>query len=388
VGRLFWKFFFIFWLAQMLTSFGVGFAIWALRPELQQAFVSPGDQFGLRPPPPEARNDMPLPPGTQFGTPFPAPSGRMDVTRPPPRPGGYMPPLLPVFAGSVVSLIFAALLAWYFARPIRTLRTAFDAVANGKLDTRIGLSMSGRRDELADLGQDFDRMASRLQGLMEAQRRLLHDISHELRSPLARLQAATDLMQQQPDRAAEFISRLERDTGRIDSLVGELLTLARLDSGMAGNMDEPVDVSELIDHIAGDARFEAATKQCTVDVSMPEHIPVKGNHELLFRALENVVRNAVLHTPQGKRVSLSVSQDEFSKQWRITVFDEGSGVPPSELETIFQPFFRSKTNSSYSGYGLGLAITQRVVQAHGGTVIATNRIEGGLAVTITLPVNT
>ncbi|MFZ2160898.1 MAG: ATP-binding protein [Sideroxyarcus sp.] len=384
MGRLFWKFFFIFWLAQVLTSFGVGYAVWALRPELQQAFVPPsGDQFGRLPP--EGRNDMPPPPGTQFGMPPPAPPGGMEMNRPPPPPRGYMPPLLPVFAGSVVSLIFAAVLAWYFARPIRTLRTAFDAVANGKLDTRIGLSMSGRRDELADLGQDFDRMASRLQGLMEAQRRLLHDISHELRSPLARLQAATDLMQQQPDRAAELISRLERDTGRIDSLVGELLTLARVDSGMAGKMDEPVDVSEILEHIASDARFEAATKQCTVDVSMPEHIPVKGNHELLFRALENVVRNAVLHTPEGKRVSLSARQDDFSKEWRITVFDEGSGVPPTELETIFQPFFRSKTNSGYSGYGLGLAITRRVVQAHGGTVTAANRQEGGLAVTITLP---
>lgn len=296
-----------------------------------------------------------------------------------------MPPLLPVFAGGVVSLIFAALLAWYFARPIRALRTAFDAVANGRFDTRIGLSMIGRRDELADLGQDFDRMASRLQGLMEAQRRLLHDISHELRSPLARLQAATDLMQQQPDRAAEFISRLERDTGRIDSLVGELLTLARLDSGMAGNMDEAVDVYELLDHIANDARFEAEPKQCTVEIDIPEHIRVKGNQELLFRALENIVRNAVLHSPSGKRISLSARQDTFTREWRIVVFDEGAGVPPSELATIFEPFFRSKTGGSYTGYGLGLAISQRVVQAHGGTITAANRPEGGLAVTVTLP---
>ncbi|MBI5891670.1 MAG: HAMP domain-containing protein [Nitrosomonadales bacterium] len=388
MGRLFWKFFFIFWLAQVFTSFGVGLAVWALRPEMPQAFVlpMPGDQPGRPPfPPPESRENIPSPPGTQSGMPPLAPPTGMGIPRPPPRPQGFMPPLLPVFAGSLASLIFAALLAWYFARPIRTLRTAFDSVANGKFDTRIGLSMSGRRDELADLGQDFDRMASRLQGLMDAQRRLLHDISHELRSPLARLQAATDLMQQQPDRAAEFIPRLERDTGRIDALVGELLTLARLDSGMAGRMDEPVDVSEILEHIASDARFEAASRQCSVDVNVPEHIPVKGNQELLFRALENVVRNAVLHTPGGKRVALAAKYDAFGKEWRITVLDEGSGVPPSELETIFQPFFRSKAHSSYAGYGLGLAITQRVVQAHGGTVTAANRPEGGLAVTITLP---
>ena len=215
-------------------------------------------------------------------------------------PGHIFPPLMPIVAGSMVSLIFAAWLAWYFSRPIRNLRTAFDAVANGKLDTRIGSSMGGRHDELSDLGQDFDRMASRLQGLMEAQRRLLHDVSHELRSPLARLQVATDLIQQQPERAAEFISRLESDTGRIDALVGELLMLARLDSGMTGRMDQIVALHEMLDHIASDANFEAASKQCTVQADVPENIQIKGNQELLFRAFENVVRNAVHYSPPGR----------------------------------------------------------------------------------------
>ncbi|MDO8990789.1 MAG: ATP-binding protein [Sideroxyarcus sp.] len=376
MGRLFWKFFLIFWLAQVVTSFGVGFAVWALRPEMP-VFVPPMlAPLAERPrmPPPDGRAER-LPP---------APDARFAMP-PPRRPGGVFPPLLPVFAGCVVSLIFAALLAWYFARPIRTLRAAFDEVAKGRFDTRIGSSIGGRKDELADLGQDFDRMASRLQGLMDAQRRLLHDISHELRSPLARLQAATDLMQQQPDRAAELISRLERDTGRIDSLVGELLTLARLDSGMAGRMDEMVDVSELLEHIANDARFEAKARQCSVDTDIPGDIRVKGNQELLFRALENVMRNAVLHSPAGKRVALSAMPDAFTREWRISVLDEGSGVLPSELETIFEPFFRSKSAGSQTGYGLGLAITQRVVHAHGGTVSAANRPEGGLVVTIILP---
>jgi len=136
--------------------------------------------------------------------------------------------LLPLFAGSLVSLIFAALLAWYFRQPIRSLRSAFESVAGGKLETRIGGAMRGRRDELADLGKDF-----RPYGLTPARPalirsgRLLHDVSHELRSPLARLQAAADLMQQQPERAGEFVERIERDMGRMDKLVGELLTLAR-----------------------------------------------------------------------------------------------------------------------------------------------------------------
>jgi signal transduction histidine kinase len=124
-----------------------------------------------------------------------------------------------MLAGSAVSLIFAWLLAWYFSRPIHLLRNAFDAAANGKLETRIAQSMGNRNDELSDLGQDFDNMAERLKNLMESQRRLLHDVSHEVRSPLARLQAATDLMQQQPERAIELIPRLQRDVGRIDMLV-------------------------------------------------------------------------------------------------------------------------------------------------------------------------
>ncbi len=356
MGKLFWKFFAMFWLAQVLTAMGVGLAIWRLHSEQQSEFRPPAhfeQPFGQpRSAPPEGRKDMP-------------------------------PPFLPMITGSAVSLIFAAWLAWYFSRPIRTLRAAFDAVANGKLDTRIGSSMGKRRDELSELGYHFDSMASRLQGLMEAQRRLLHDVSHELRSPLARLQVATDLIQQQPERAAELISRLVRDTGRIDELVGELLMLARLDSGMVGKMDEIIDLREMLDHIASDANFEAVAKQCTVQVNVAEDIQVKGNQELIFRAFENVVRNAVLYSPAGKRVSVSAKQD-VSGQWVITIADEGSGVSPSELSAIFEPFFRGKTEGGNSGYGLGLAITQRVVQAHGGTVKAENREEGGMVVTITL----
>jgi signal transduction histidine kinase len=222
---------------------------------------------------------------------------------------------------------------------------------------------------------------------MESQRRLLHDVSHEVRSPLARLQAATDLMQQQPERAIEFIPRLQRDAGRIDTLVGELLTLARLNSGMTAVVNETVELCELVDQIANDARLEADTKQCRVDVSLPDSIIIKGSHELLYRAIENVVRNAVLHSPEGSKIGIIVTQD-FSAQHAIitiTITDCGSGVPPSQLESIFQPFFRSATNCEKSGYGLGLAITQRVVSAHGGNIVAKNSAAGGLEMTISLP---
>jgi two-component system OmpR family sensor kinase len=149
-------------------------------------------------------------------------------------------------------------------------------------------------------------------------------------------------------------------------------------------MSDVVDRREVLDQVISDASFEAESKQCVVHSRFPDSIPVKGDQELLFRALENVVRNAVLHSPSGKEVKLVVLRDSADR-WVITVADQGPGVPLSDMEAIFQPFFRSKASTTYSGYGLGLAITRRVVQVHGGSVTAANRAQGGLLVTIILP---
>ncbi|BAO28306.1 HAMP domain-containing sensor histidine kinase [Sulfuritalea hydrogenivorans] len=364
MGRLFWKFFFIFWLAQVVTSVGVGVAIWLERP----AHMPGAGAFAEGPPPP------------RFGGPdHPPPL----PDRPPPPPHYLSLPLLPILAGCVVSLLFAALLAWYFAKPIRSLRSAFESVAGGKLGTRIGASMGRRKDELADLGKDFDHMADRLQNLLDAQRRLLHDVSHELRSPLARLQAAADLMRQQPERGAEFIERIERDTARMDKLVGELLTLARLDAGMTGKLDEDVDLREVVTDISADARFEADGKHCAIEVDLNGPVVARGSHELLYRAIENVVRNAVLHSPEGGIVAISAHSADG--RLRVTVADGGPGVFDGDLAAIFDPFFRSDPGQSVAGYGLGLAITRRVVEAHGGSVSAANQVKGGLMVTLLLP---
>ena len=370
MGRLFWKFFIIFWLAQFLASTSVGVMIWL---DHRTRGANSGVLAGT-PPPPGLAGDRP-------------PPGWADARYPPgprqPPPGRLAPPLVPILAGSLVSLVFAALLAWYFARPIRTLRTAFAAVADGRLETRIGTAMGKRKDELADLGQDFDHMASRLQKLIDTQRRLMHDVSHELRSPLARLQAAADLMLQQPERGAEFVGRIQRDTARMDSLVGELLTLARLDAGMAGRLDEAVDIYEIIVDIADAAGFEAEGKACTIRVDLAESIVVRGNHELLHRAIENVVRNAVRHSPQMGVVVIAVETQHGVL--RLTVSDDGPGVAAHDLAAIFEPFVRSAPAPSSTGHGLGLAITRRVAIAHGGQVHAENRATGGLAVTLEIP---
>ena len=282
-----------------------------------------------------------------------------------------------MIAGGLVSLIFAALLAWYFARPIRSLNKAFNDLADGKLATRVGKAMGRRRDELTDLGGDFDRTAERLQALIESQQRLLHDVSHELRSPLARLQAAVELMRQQPLRSSEFIDRIERDCGRMDLLVGELLTLARLDTGatrVQRENAEVIDLADLLSAIVEDAEFEAAGEHgapCTIQALFASPLPVRGDRELLHRALENVVRNAVRYTRKAQgdaceiKVSARLSADALSgrRQIEVEVADRGPGVPDADLGKIFDPFFRSES-TSVEGYGLGLAITLRVVEAH------------------------
>jgi signal transduction histidine kinase len=286
----------------------------------------------------------------------------------------------------VVSLAFAALLAWYFARPIRNLGQAFASVANGQLGTRIGHSMEGRQDELADLGRGFDSMAKRLQDLVEGQQRLLHDVSHELRSPLARLQAAMDLLQQQPDRASYFIDRMERESGRMNRLIGELLTIARLDAGMLEKQEEAFDLNEVIDAIAEDAAFEAEARQCRVEVKMTQPLSIVGNPDLLHRAIENIVRNALRHSPDGGVVTISAKLGMDKRELSLVIADEGDGVPEADIQSIFEPFFRSTKADRITGYGLGMAMTRRIVEAHNGRVRAENGIQSGLVVTIELPI--
>lgn len=366
MGRLFWKFFFIFWLAQFVTATGVGVTIW-----LEHATSSPDGGAG------------PPAPGADFSERHRAAPGPDAPPRFGQPPRHLPPPFLPILAGSLVSVLFAAILAWYFARPLRTLRAAFSSVADGKLETRIGTAMGTRNDELADLGQDFDHMASRLEKLIGTQRRLLHDVSHELRSPLARLQAAADLMLQQPERGVEFVERIQRDTARMDSLVGELLTLARLDAGTTGRLDEDVDVYEITVDVADAAGFEAESKRCEIQLELHDSIIVRGNHELLYRAIENVVRNAVRYSPENAVVTICAQVREGLL--RLTVADTGPGVAPDQLATIFEPFVRGASTPPSTGHGLGLAITRRVAIAHGGQVFATNLPAGGLLVTLELP---
>ncbi|HEU4842769.1 MAG TPA: ATP-binding protein [Burkholderiaceae bacterium] len=328
--------------------------------------------------------------GAAFRMPPPGDAGA--GPRPGPPPDGHGPrfqplaPYVPMVAAILASLLFAVLLAWYFSRPIRALRAAFEAAAGGDLAPRFVDASGKRGTELNDLGRDFDRMTARLRSLIDGQTRLLHDVSHELRSPLARLQAAIGLAHQQPDKMASSMARIERESVRMDKLVGELLTLSRLEAGALGAGQEEISMADLLQQIADDASFEASSQQRSVACDGEADVVVTGQADLLARAIENVVRNAIKHSPEGGVVQLQLRPRPQARQLCIRVLDNGPGVAPEELASIFQPFFRSSnTRNDTDGHGLGLAIAQHVVQAHGGAITASNRPEGGLCVEIVLP---
>ncbi|WP_295992789.1 ATP-binding protein [Rugamonas sp.] len=307
---------------------------------------------------------------------------------PPPGPR-FQPltPFVPIAAAVTASLLMAVLLAWYFSRPIRELRLAFEAASGGDLAPRFAGIAGKRGSELNDLGRDFDRMTARLRNLIDGQTRLLHDVSHELRSPLARLQAAIGLAHQQPDKMAASMERIERESVRMDLLVGQLLTLARLEAGAISAAQEEISMADLLDQIADDASFEAAAQRRSVVREGEADVRVIGQADLLGRAIENVVRNAIKHSDDGGVVELQLRAVPDARRLCIRVLDRGPGVPAADLDAIFQPFFRaSGMHKDIEGHGLGLAIAQHVVLAHGGSIAASNRPDGGLCVEIELPV--
>lgn len=279
-------------------------------------------------------------------------------------------------------------LAWYLTRPIGRLRRTAQRLAAGDLTARTGAKLGRLTDEIGGLARDFDAMAERIESLVTAQRRLFGDISHELRSPLARLRVALELARRKAgDEARPYLERIERDAERLDELVGQLLALSRLESEATLAESKTLDVAALTQEVAADADFEARAAGravvCRI-ASEDAHRPILGDEELLRRALENVMRNAVRHTPEGSSVDVVVEAAE--QCLRITVRDHGKGVPPDALEAIFKPFYRVETarDRASGGVGLGLAIAARAVRLHGGSIEAEN-LPDGFRVTLALP---
>jgi two-component system sensor histidine kinase CpxA len=272
------------------------------------------------------------------------------------------------------------LLARYLTSPLRSMQKTIERFGRGDFSARVN---SRRADELGQLGRTVDEMAERIDLLLKSQRRLLQDISHELRSPLARLGVAVELARGGGD-ATIALNRVEREADRLNTLVGELIQVTRAEGDPAGLATEPVRLDDLIRQILDDVHIEADKRQVTLHAEIAE-AELEGNPELLRRAIENIVRNAIRYSPEGGAVDVALArvQDAF----RIVVRDHGSGVPEESLPHIFDPFYRVEKDRGRTsgGVGLGLAIARRAVELHHGSMRAMNQ-RPGLRVEIDLPV--
>jgi len=303
-------------------------------------------------------------------------------------PGGI--PGLGILIGVISSGLVCYLLALYLTSPVVRLRTATQRLAQGDLTARAGSQGSRRSDEIAQLVRDFDTMAERLENSVKAQARLLNDISHELRSPLARLNVALALARQRTGPEAQSaLERIDLEACRLNDLIGGLLTIARLESGNESLQRSPVHLGEMIHDIVDDADFEAQSRNCRVAARIKQDALVMGTPSLLHSAIENVVRNATRYTREGTtvQISLELRDGADGEQAVIQVTDSGPGVANESLDKLFRPFYRidDSRGRQTGGVGLGLAITDRAIRLHGGSVRASNRPEGGLMVEICLP---
>jgi two-component system sensor histidine kinase CpxA len=253
------------------------------------------------------------------------------------------------------------------------------------LDVRVSAGLDGRKDELAVLARDFDAMADQLKATRSARTQLLRDISHELRSPLARMRVALGLARQPKTDPALQLDRLEREIERLDSLISHVLRLARLHGSETHFAREPVELDEVLQEVVHDANFEGAVKECSVRLDGTVSHRVLGNRELLYSAIENVLRNAVRYSPAAQAVEVSVKTR--AEELEILVRDHGPGVPGGDLDRIFEPFYRvaESRDRDSGGEGIGLAITSQVFRAHGGSAGAQNLAGGGLQVRLVLP---
>ncbi|MCU0761173.1 MAG: ATP-binding protein [Steroidobacteraceae bacterium] len=328
--------------------------------------------------------------GTRYRLLLPAPRRRRGFAPPFMMPDARVPLLL---LAVVVTALLSFGLARSITRPIRDLQRATQALSDGDLGARVAAATRDRRDELGRLAGSFDSMAARLATLIEVRERLLRDVSHELRSPLARMRLATGLARQPGADVGRQLERLESEIERLDELIGRVLDVARFDSGAGAIAPEPIDLVELVERLADDARFEAEGSGRRLEWRTElARRPVQADPAWIASAIENVVRNALRHAPEGTAVSMTL-QPAPDGGARVVVEDAGPGVPEDELARIFEPFHRvaAARERGSGGAGLGLAIAARVMRAHGGSIEARNRRDApggrplGLAVTLALP---
>jgi signal transduction histidine kinase len=282
-----------------------------------------------------------------------------------------------------VSTVICFFLTRHLVGPIDRLRQATREMAAGNLGVRMLPRLKGRQDDLTLLAADFDTMAERVQSLLESKQQLLRDVSHELRSPLTRLQLALSLARREGG-VERQLTRIECEADRLEQLIARILKLVRLERPASAFQGVAVDVSKLLEMIAQDVAIEAEARGCTVSVRADAGLEVGGDPELLRSAFENVIRNAVRYGPSGSAVDVTAGRRDFIE---VTVRDRGPGVPEKDLKLIFEPFYRvdAARDRAVGGEGLGLAIAERAIAVHGGTIEARNAPDGGLEVAMRLP---
>jgi len=284
--------------------------------------------------------------------------------------------------------VFSLLLAWYVAAPLTQIRNSTRRFAEGELDARVGQLRFGRSAEMTALASEFDNMAARIKALIDSHRRLVRDVSHELRSPLARLRVALELARDGDDAQVHgSLDRIESESGRLETMLSQALELSRLETQQRAAQDT-VALDQLLEDVITNADYEGAPRGRKVVLADCQRQVVTGSSDALYSAFENVIRNALAYTQDGTTVTVRLLHDSRDARCvAISVRDHGPGVPESELARIFEPFYRTdsaRTRSS-GGTGLGLAIARRAVEWHGGSIVARNAEGGGLEVTIRLP---
>ena len=300
--------------------------------------------------------------------------------------------LIPIWAKlsitAVVSFILCWLLARSISRPLRNIEQAAAKLGDGQLDTRIN-KIDTRKDELGSLAQSFNQMATKLETSVAAQQRLLGDVSHELRSPMTRLQLALALAQKAkltPDELEKYLQRCETEVTRLDEMIADVLSLSRIENSLHLFKGEKLDVAALITLVIQDNQFIADEKAITIQCSKIDSLFIEVDSQLFTSALTNILTNAIKYSPKASKIFVCVESVE--NELIIKVIDNGPGVPEKALEHLFKPFYRvsDARERATGGTGLGLAIAKQAITAYHGTINATNNKEQGLTVIITLPI--
>lgn len=372
MGRLFWKLFAALFLALISTVITVGNIVqW----ELHQKAVHPSElvkpcavQAKCLAPTDENHHEV------HFGTLRVLNYAQLSLNF----------PLSALLFCLISSAIFAGVLAWSISHPIKLLLDHLKNAANGDFLIGVSPKITASHDEFSELGEALDLMTLRIDNMIKSQSKMLHHVSHELRSPLARIQMAVGLVMQNPKKMQGALQRVELEAVRMERMISELLEIFRLESGMQKLQKTEIDLKGLLTGIVGDVLFEK--HEAKVHLDMPESaVIIEGQLELLHRAIDNVIRNAVKYGPEDGIVAIELQHSARTREVILEIQDQGDGVEPQELEQIFKPFVRGRRASQVDGHGIGLAMTKHIVEAHGGFVKAANLNPHGFMIRIHLP---